>query len=81
MPHNPKHIAYLQQLHPWAIARLLPNCQRTIVGRFRSRSDADGHLQCLRQLIPHASYVVVFDPLPDVEAVAPSAERTEEVVV
>lgn len=61
MPYNPKHIAYLQQLHPWAIARLLPNCQRTIVGRFRSRSDADGHLQCLRQLMPHASFVVVFD--------------------
>lgn len=81
MPHNPKHIAYLKQLNPWAIARLLPNCQRTIVGRFRSRSDADGHLQCLRQLIPHASFVVVFDPLPDMEAVTPSAERTEEVVV
>ncbi len=81
MPHNPKHIAYLKQLNPWAIARLLPNCQRTIVGRFRSRSDADGHLQCLRQLIPHASYVVVFDPLPDMEVVTPSATSTEEVVV
>jgi hypothetical protein len=81
MPHNPKHIAYLKQLNPWAIARLLPNCQRTIVGRFRSRSDADGHLQCLRQLIPHASYVVVFDCQPDLDAVTASAERTEEVVV
>ncbi|HEY9609094.1 hypothetical protein [Allocoleopsis sp.] len=81
MPHNPKHIAYLKQLNPWAIARLLPNCQRTIVGRFRSRSDADGHLQCLRQLIPYASFVVVFDPLPDMEPVTASAERTEEVIV
>lgn len=81
MPQNPNRIAYLQQLHPWAIARLLPNCQRTIVGRFRSRSDADGHLHCLRQLIPHASFVVVFDPLPDIEPVTPSAERTEEVIV
>ena len=81
MPQNPKHIAYLQQLNPWAIARLLPNCQRTIVGRFRSRSDADGHLHCLRQLIPHASFVVVFDSLPDMEAVTPSAERTEKVIV
>ena len=81
MPQNPKHIACLKQLNPWAIARLLPNCQRTIVGRFRSRSDADGHLQCLRQLIPHASYVVVFDCQPDMEAVTTSAEKTEEVVV
>ena len=39
--------------------------QRTIVGRFRSRSDADGNLQCLRQLIPHASFLVVFDCQPD----------------
>ena len=89
MPHNPKHIAYLKQLNPWAlakhavrlIARLLPNCQRTIVGRFRSRSDADGHLQCLRQLMPHAFFVVVFDLQPDLDAVTASAERTEEVVV
>ncbi len=28
-----------------AIARLLPNMQRIIVGRFRNWSDADGHLQ------------------------------------
>lgn len=81
MPYNPKHIAYLKQLNPWAIARLLPNCQRTIVGRFRSRSDADGHLQCLRQLIPHASFVVVFDPLPDIEAVTTSAATSEKVIV
>ncbi len=81
MPHNPKHIAYLKQLNPWAIACLLPNCQRTIVGRFRSRSDADGHLQCLRQLIPHASFIVVFDCQPEMEAVTASAERTEEVIV
>ncbi|MBD2018345.1 hypothetical protein H6F96_30850 [Microcoleus sp. FACHB-53] len=63
------------------MACLLPNCQRTIVGRFRRRSDADCHLQCLRQLMPHASFVVVFDCQPDMEAVTPSAERTEEVVV
>ena len=81
MPYNPKHIAYLKQLNPWAIARLLPNSQRTIVGRFRSRSDADGHLQCMRQLMPHASFVVVFDPLPDMEAVTTSPASSEEVVV
>ncbi|HLP88558.1 MAG TPA: hypothetical protein VK184_08215 [Nostocaceae cyanobacterium] len=52
---------YKQRLNPWAIARLLPNMQRVIVGRFRSRSDAEGYLRCLRQLIPVASFVVVFD--------------------
>lgn len=54
-------IAYKERLNSWAIARLLPNMQRVIIARFRSRSDADGHLQRLRQLIPDASFVLVFD--------------------
>jgi hypothetical protein len=53
--------AYKERLNPWAIARLLPDMQRVTVARFRSRSDADGHLQRLRQLIPNASFMVVFD--------------------
>lgn len=70
MPQNTNHneftpatsrVSYKKRLEHWAIARLLPNMQHTIVGRFRSRSDADGHLQCLRQLMPDVSFVVVFD--------------------
>ena len=68
MPHNTEFNAYRARLNPWAIARLLPKMQRTIVGRFRSRSDAEGHLQRLRQLIPQASFVLVFDLQPDLEA-------------
>jgi hypothetical protein len=81
MPHNTNRIAYQARLHPWAIARLLPNMQRIIVGRFRSRSDADGHLQCLRQLIPQASFVVVFDLEPDIEPATVSSVSTEEVTI
>ncbi len=81
MPHNTNRSAYRKRLEHWAIARLLPDMQRTIVGRFRSRSDADGHLQRLRQLIPHASFVVVFDCEPDIEPVTDSPSSTEEVVV
>jgi hypothetical protein len=55
--------------------------QRIVVGRFRSRSDADGHLACLRQLIPNASFVVFFDPQPDVEAAMVSPAKAEEAVV
>jgi hypothetical protein len=54
-------IAYKERLNNWAIARLLPNMQRVIVARFRSRSDAEGHMQLLGQLIPDACFVVVFD--------------------
>ena len=70
MPQNtetskPGAIAYRDRLHTWAIARLLPNLQRIIVGRFRSRSDAEGHLQRLKQLIPQAKFILVFDCQPD----------------
>lgn len=54
-------IAYKERLNPWAITRLLPDMQRVTVARFRSRSDADGHVQLLRQLIPDGSFTVVFD--------------------
>ncbi|AFY34457.1 hypothetical protein [Calothrix sp. PCC 7507] len=53
--------AYKERLNPWAITRLLPDMQRVTVARFRTRSDAEGHLQRLRQLIPDASFKVVFD--------------------
>ncbi|CEJ42457.1 hypothetical protein [Umezakia ovalisporum] len=54
-------IAYKTRLNSWAIARLLPDTQHEIVARFRSRSDAEGYMQHLNQLIPNASFTVVFD--------------------
>jgi hypothetical protein len=70
MPQNnaisqPPAIAYRDRLNSWAIARLLPNLQRTVVARFYSRSDAEGHLQCLKRLIPQASFILVFDSSPE----------------
>ncbi|MBU7582804.1 MAG: hypothetical protein KAF91_07815 [Nostoc sp. TH1S01] len=60
--HNENHaIAYKERLNSWAIARLQPDAQREIVARFRSRSDADGYMQRLRQMMPDASFMVVFD--------------------
>lgn len=81
MPHNTSRIGYRERLESWAIARILPDKQRTIVSRFRSRSDADGHLQCLRQRMPHASFVMVFDPHSDTEPATTSPATSEEVVV
>jgi hypothetical protein len=73
--------AYKERLNHWAIARLLPNMQRIVVARFRSRSDADGHLQRLRQLIPNASFVVVFDCQQDMESTTTALPTTEEAVI
>lgn len=54
-------MTYGKRLSPWIIVRLLPNMQRAVVGRFRKRSDAEGHLQVLQRLIPDAEMIVVFD--------------------
>ncbi|AFZ03099.1 hypothetical protein [Calothrix sp. PCC 6303] len=54
-------IAYKKRLNSWAIAKLIPGMQREIVARFRSRSDADGHMQLLSRMTPDASFMLVFD--------------------
>jgi hypothetical protein len=54
-------IGYKKRLSSWAIARLLPDTQQEIVSRFRSRSDAEGHMRLLCQMTPNASFIVVFD--------------------
>ena len=53
---------YKQRLNSWTLVRLLPNLQTRVVGRFRSWSDADGQIRILRQLLPEAGLIVVFDP-------------------
>jgi len=39
--------------------------KQTIVARFRRRSDAEAHLQILRQLLPTAPHTIIFDITPD----------------
>ncbi|MUH01151.1 hypothetical protein F7734_56355 [Scytonema sp. UIC 10036] len=52
---------YRTALAPWIVVRLLSPTQQTVIGRFRSRSDADGHLAVLRRLMPDAELQVIFD--------------------
>ncbi|NJO94129.1 MAG: hypothetical protein HC820_06810 [Hydrococcus sp. RM1_1_31] len=63
-------MTYKECLKPWAVVRLLPNLQWAIIGRYRRRSDADGHLQLCRQRVPHIQFQVVF-ALPDRTAPIP----------
>lgn len=72
---------YKERLNHWAIVRLLPNMQRIIVGRFRSRVDAEGHLQRLHQLIPHASFLVVFDCQREIEPMTAEVITRESSVI
>ena len=55
------HNAYRTSLFSWAIFRLV-NCKPIAVGRFRSRSDAEGHLQVLRRLMPGVEFAIAFIP-------------------
>ncbi len=43
-----------QCLKPWAVVRQLPNLKWRIIARYRSRSDADGHLLLLLYSSPQA---------------------------
>ena len=56
-------MTYKQCLKPWAVARQLPTLKWVIIGRYRSRHEADGHLQLLRQRVPNMKFTVVFAPL------------------
>jgi hypothetical protein len=54
-------MTYKQCLKPWAVARLLPNQQWEIIGRYHTRSDADGYFQLCRQRVSNIQFKVVFD--------------------
>jgi hypothetical protein len=55
----------LERLHPWCIIRPFPNMRSKIVGRFRRRVDAEGHLRVLKQMIPTVSFEIMFDVPPE----------------
>ncbi|MDZ7957950.1 MAG: hypothetical protein RMY34_08600 [Aulosira sp. DedQUE10] len=52
---------YRQRLNTWAITRIMPNMEPAIVARFRTRSDADGYLRHLRQVIPNTAFEIIVD--------------------
>ncbi|MBW4581315.1 MAG: hypothetical protein KME42_17235 [Tildeniella nuda ZEHNDER 1965/U140] len=54
-------MTYGDRLKRWAVVRLLATMQRVTVARFVKESDADGFVQALRRLEPHAKLIVVFD--------------------
>jgi hypothetical protein len=54
-------MTYRESLKPWVVVRLRPTLQWAIVGRYRSRSDADGHFHLLQHRLPSIEFKVVFD--------------------
>jgi hypothetical protein len=58
-------MTYKAQLYPWCIIRPFPNMRVQIIGRFRNRSNAEGHLQILKRLMPNVPYQIMFDIPPE----------------
>jgi hypothetical protein len=54
-------MTYLERLNPWCIIRPVSNVQMRIVGRFRRRADAEGHLQVLQRMMPTVPFEIMFD--------------------
>ncbi|NEP66775.1 MULTISPECIES: hypothetical protein [Moorena] len=48
-------------LYPWVMIRLLPPMPPVVFARFRNCYDAKGYLQTLKQLVPDAKFLIVFD--------------------
>lgn len=65
-------MSYYDQLHPWVVYRLLPNCQMIAVARFRRRNEAEMYLIAVRQWVRNARWAIreaipsgiAFDPPP-----------------
>jgi hypothetical protein len=53
-------MSYKDKLNPWCIIRPVSKVQMRIVGRFRRRVDAEGHLKILKQLIPNVPFEIMF---------------------
>jgi hypothetical protein len=54
---------YRARLFPWAVMRLLPNCQRSVLARFRKRNEAEEYLRLLRVVEHDWVCEIVFDPI------------------
>jgi hypothetical protein len=61
-------MSYSDQLCPWVVYRLLPNCQRLMMERFRKRNNAEDYVRVIRQMQPHAQFEIVFETYPNFDA-------------
>ena len=70
-------MTYKDQLFGWCIIRPLPDMQSRIVGRFRRRVDAEGHLQVLQRMIATVSFEIMFD-IPQEDTQEADKQHTQE---
>ena len=52
---------YSARLFPWSVIRLLPDCQRSVLARFRKRNQAEEYVRSVKRA--NSDYAIVFDPV------------------
>ena len=52
---------YSARLFPWSVIRLLPNCQRSVLARFRKRNEAEEYVRSLRLVERNWDCEIVFE--------------------
>lgn len=57
-------MSYQDQLSPWVVYRLLPNCQRMMMERFRKRNDAEEYVKVICRMQPGEEFEIVFEVEP-----------------
>ncbi len=61
LPSREPIMTYQEKLSPWTIVRMQPDEQRITVARFRRRSDAEGRLLVLKQMLPKVEFAIAFE--------------------
>ena len=54
---------YRARLFPWSVIRLLPDCQRSVLGRFRKRNQAEEYVRSVKRVNSDWDCEIVFDPV------------------
>ncbi|AOY84605.1 hypothetical protein BJP36_10265 [Moorena producens JHB] len=54
-------MCYSQRLYGWVMIRLLPPMPPLVFARFDNLSDAKSYSQAMKQLMPHAKFLIFFD--------------------
>ena len=54
-------MTYYAKLYPWCIVRSRPDMRSLIIARFRRRSDAEGRLLVLKQMLPKVEFAIAFE--------------------
>lgn len=54
---------YRARLFPWSVIRLLPDCQRSVLARFRKRNQAEEYVRSVKRINSDWDCTIVFDPV------------------